>query len=286
MKRYPAYRDSGVEWLGEVPEGWQVVRLKHGCNVFPSNVDKHTIEGEIPVSLCNYTDVYYRDVITADIAFMQASARPEEIEKFTLQVGDVIFTKDSETADDIGISALVTEELPGVVCGYHLSIARPRRGVHGPFVKRFFDSGFAKASFEVSANGLTRVGLGQYAIDNVVFLLPPLREQTVIAAFLDVETAKIDGLVAEQRRLIDLLREKRQAVISHAVTRGLNPTAPLKPSGIDWLGDVPSHWTAPLSFKRVADRVVVGIAEAAAYAYVEVGVPILRSMNVRAGRKA
>ena len=72
--------------------------------------------------------------------------------------------------------------------------------------------------------------------------LPSLPEQTAIAAFLDLETAKIDGLVAEQRRLIDLLREKRQAVISHAVTRGLNPAAPLKPSGIDWLGDVPEGW--------------------------------------------
>ena len=71
---------------------------------------------------------------------------------------------------------------------------------------------------------------------------PPLAEQTAIAAFLDRETAKIDGLVAEQRRLIELLKEKRQAVISHAVTKGLNPHAPMKPSGIEWLGDVPAHW--------------------------------------------
>ena len=72
--------------------------------------------------------------------------------------------------------------------------------------------------------------------------IPPLLEQTQIAAFLDRETAKIDGLVAEQRRLMELLKEKRQAVISHAVTKGLNPDAPMKPSGIEWLGDVPAHW--------------------------------------------
>lgn len=256
-KAYPAYKDSGVEWLGEVPEGWQIVRLKHACNVFPSNVDKHSIEGEIPVSLCNYTDVYYRETITPDIEFMQATARPDEIAKFSLQIGDVIFTKDSETADDIGIAAMVEQELPGVVCGYHLSIARPRDGVSGSFVKRFFDSRFAKACFQVSANGLTRVGLGQSAIDNVTFPLPSLPEQTAIAAFLDRETAKIDALVAEQRRLIDLLREKRQAVISHAVTKGLNPTAPLKPSGIDWLGDVPEGWEVKkVSF--VCERMTYG----------------------------
>jgi type I restriction enzyme S subunit len=241
-RRYPDYKNSGVEWLGEVPEGWALVCLKHACHVFPSNVDKHTVEGEIPVLLCNYTDVYYNEVITPDLDFMTATAKPEEIEKFTLQVGDVVFTKDSETSDDIGIAALIAQELPGVVCGYHLSIARPYPNVHGPFIKRFFDSNSAKAYFQVSANGLTRVGLGQYAIDNLPLALPPFPEQTAIAAFLDRETAKIDALIAEQRRLIDLLREKRQAAISNAVTKGLNHHAPLKPSGIDWLGDVPKGW--------------------------------------------
>ena len=85
-------------------------------------------------------------------------------------------------------------------------------------------------------------------------LLPPRAEQTKIASFLDRETAKIDGLVGEQRRLIELLKEKRQAVISHAVTKGLNPHAPLKPSGIEWLGDVPEHWE--VSTEDVEDRAV------------------------------
>lgn len=277
-RRYPAYQDSGVEWLGEVPVGWEVVRLKHACNVFPSNVDKHTVEGEIPVSLCNYTDVYYNEVITPDMDFMQATARPDEIDKFSLRVGDVIFTKDSETADDIGIAALVKEELPGVVCGYHLSIARPYAGVDGPFVKRFFDSSLAKAFFEVSANGLTRVGLGQAAIDNVVFVRPPLPEQTAISAFLDRETAKIDALVEEQRRLIDLLKEKRQAVISHAVTRGLNPDAKLKPSGVDWLGDVPEGWEV-VPFKKVVHyQEGPGIM---AVDFHDEGIPLMRISGVR-----
>ena len=242
MKRYPAYRPSGVEWLGEVPEGWEVQYLKRLCHVFPSNVDKHTHPEEIPVRLCNYTDVYYNDRIDSSLEFMAASATQDEIDKFALRVGDVIFTKDSETADDIGIAAIVAEELPGVICGYHLSIARPNADVDGRYVKAFFDSAAAKAHFEVSANGLTRVGLGQYAIDNLPIPFPPLPEQQAIARFLDREVAKLDDLVAEQRRLIALLAEKRQAVISHAVTRGLNPTAPLKPSGIDWLGDIPEGW--------------------------------------------
>jgi len=240
--RYPKYKPSGVEWLGDVPEGWEVKPLKHACHVFPSNVDKKSHEGEVPVLLCNYTDVYYNETITAGMDFMEATASTEQIAKFTLRAGDTIITKDSETADDIAIGAYVPADLPGVVCGYHLSMVRPSPGTEGAFLKRLFDSNYAKSCFAVRANGLTRVGLGQYELDNVELPFPPLREQTAIAAFLDRETEKIDGLVAEQQRLMELLKEKRQAVISHAVTKGLNPRAPMKPSGIEWLGDVPEHW--------------------------------------------
>jgi type I restriction enzyme, S subunit len=240
--RYSKYKDSGVEWLGEVPDHWEVKRLKRACTVFPSNVDKKSHEGETPIVLCNYTDVYYNETITPTMAFMEATASPEQIARFTLSAGDTIITKDSETADDIAIAAYVPQDLPGVVCGYHLSMVRPLAGAHGAFAKRLFDSVYAKSCFAVLAKGLTRVGLGQYELDNVDLPFPSMLEQTQIAAFLDRETAKIDALVAEQERLIELLKEKRQAVISHAVTKGLNPNAPMKPSGIEWLGDVPAHW--------------------------------------------
>ncbi len=240
--RYPSYKDSGVEWLGEVPEHWEVKPLKRACHVFPSNVDKKSHDGEMPVRLCNYTDVYYNDTITAGMELMAATASADQIAKFTLRAGDTIITKDSETADDIAIGAYVPADLPGVVCGYHLSMVRPMPDSDGAFVKRLFDSVYAKSCFAVLANGLTRVGLGQYELDNVELPFPPKAEQTAIAEFLDRETGKIDELVAEQRRLMELLKEKRQAVISHAVTRGLNPAAALKPSGIEWLGDVPARW--------------------------------------------
>jgi type I restriction enzyme S subunit len=240
--RYPKYKPSGVERLGEVPAHWDVTRLKRACTASPSNIDKKSYDGEQSVLLCNYTDVYYNDFITADLDFMVATASQAQIEKFTLRAGDTIITKDSETADDIAVAAFVPNDLPGVVCGYHLSVIRPRSGTAGSFVKWWFASRFAKSCFAVRANGLTRVGLGQHELENVELALPPLPEQRAIAAFLDRETVKIDGLVAEQRRLIELLKEKRQAVISHAVTKGLDPAAPMKPSGVEWLGEVPAHW--------------------------------------------
>ena len=240
--RYPEYKDSGVEWLGDVPAHWAVLRLKHACEAFPSNVDKHSRDDEPSVLLCNYTHVYYNDRITHGLDFMPATASQAQIDRFTLKAGDTIITKDSETADDIAIAAYVPNDLPGVVCGYHLSMVRPRGDNSGAFVKWLFDSIYLKASFEVAANGLTRVGLGQYAVDNVELPFPPPSEQSAIASFLDRETAKIDALVEEQQRLIELLKEKRQAVISHAVTKGLDPKVPMKDSGVEWLGEVPGHW--------------------------------------------
>jgi len=239
---YPKYKASGVEWLGEVPAHWQVRRLKHVCEALPSNVDKKSHDGEQSVLLCNYTEVYYNDRITADLPFMSASASTDQIEKFTLRVGDTVITKDSETADDIAVSAYVPTDLPGVVCGYHLSIIRPQVPSCGPFVKRLFDSAYSKATVAVKANGLTRVGLSQYDIDNIQWPWPPPEEQTAITRFLDRETSKIDDLISEQQRLVELLKEKRQAVISHEVTKGLNPDAPMKPSGVEWVGNAPAHW--------------------------------------------
>lgn len=257
LPRYHEYKDSGVEWLGEVPGHWQVKRLKQACHVFPSNVDKKSHDGETPVSLCNYTDVYYNESITADIEFMAATASTDQIAKFTLRAGDTIITKDSETADDIAIGAYVPADLPGVICGYHLSMVRPMTDTNGAFVKRLFDSTYVKSCVAVRANGLTRVGLGQYEIDNLELPFPPIDEQTRIAAFLDRETGKIDALIAEQQRLVELLVEKRQAVISHAVTKGLNPNAPMKDSGIGWLGEVPAHW-AVCTARRVIKRIEQG----------------------------
>ena len=104
-KPYPAYKDSGVEWLGKVPEEWEVKRLRFVAHIQNSNVDKKSYANQKPVMLCNYTDVYYNERIMPDLAFMSATASDAEIEKFTLQSADVIITKDSEEADDIGIPA-------------------------------------------------------------------------------------------------------------------------------------------------------------------------------------
>jgi type I restriction enzyme S subunit len=225
------------------PKGWTTKRIKFLADVQTSNVDKVTADDEEPVRLCNYTDVYYHDRITPDLPFMEATATPKEIDKFTLKAGQVIITKDSEGWDDIGISALVAEDMPGTLCGYHLAIFTPdNEQLDGGFLAWLCRADALNDQFKLSANGVTRFGLGQYAMKNSIIGAPPLDSQRRIAVFLDEKTAQIDSVIEKKQVLLDRLTEKRQAIITHAVTKGLNPAAPMKDSGINWLGHIPANW--------------------------------------------
>lgn len=240
---YPSYKDVETNWLKVVPKNWEILPLKRIANVSLSNIDKHTVKGQQPVYLCNYVDVYRNEKINKNLSFMRASATTEQIRRLTLKKGDVIITKDSESPDDIGVPALVDGELTEVVCGYHLAIMRPiqERAV-GVYLHRALQSSFVRAQFSISAVGLTRYGIGKYAIENTLIPVPPIVEQIAIANIIDDETIHIDTLIAKQQALIETLQEKRQALISHAVTKGLNPDAPMKDSGVEWLGEIPAHW--------------------------------------------
>ena len=235
---------------GELPPAWKLEKVKFYAEVRNSNVDKSISENEEPVGLCNYTDVYYNDRITADLDFMEGSATEAEIERFQLKRGQVILTKDSEGWNDIGIPALIIEDMPDVLCGYHLSVFEPGPKLDGGFLAWLCRSEPLNDQFKLAANGVTRFGLGQHPMKNAFIALPPLETQRRIARFLDEKTARIDGLIEKKRALLNRLAEKRQALITRAVTKGLNPDAPMKPSGIEWVGDIPAHWEV-LPLKRV-----------------------------------
>jgi type I restriction enzyme S subunit len=242
LKPHPAMKDSGVPWLGQVPEQWQLQRLRNVALMLVSNIDKHTKEDELSVRLCNYVDVYKNDRITDRLAFMRATASAEEIERFRLQVGDVIITKDSEMWDDIGVPALVAYEAPDLVCGYHLAILRSDSHMTGPFLFRLHQSRAVAYQYHIAANGVTRYGLSHDAIKNVSFPVPPLPEQCAIVRFLDYADRRMRRYIRAKQKLIELLNEQKQAIIHRAVTRGLDPNVRLKPSGVEWLGEVPAHW--------------------------------------------
>ena len=244
MRRYPEYKESGVEWIRKIPSHWKVKRLKYIAKIVASYVDKHINPDEIQANLCNYTDVYYHEKIDSSIDFMKGSCNQNEYERSLIQNGDIIITKDSESADDIGVPAFIQEELTNVVCGYHLSIIRSLNEIDGQFLFRFIQSNQTGRYFEVNAVGITRFSLGKAIIENLSTPLPPLSEQTQIANFLDRKTGQINELIRIKERQVELLQEKRTALINQAVTKGLDPTVEMKPSGVEWIGKIPKSWEA------------------------------------------
>lgn len=284
--RYPEYKPSGVEWLGEVPAHWTETRLKNAASIRVSNVDKKAVEGQEPVRLCNYVDVYYHDRITPDLEFMEATATPQQIEKFALKKNDVLITKDSETSDDIAIPSFVGSDLEDVVCGYHLALIRPEVSVvDGAYLARSLAALGIRDQFHSSANGITRFGLSVGDISCTSILVPSLKEQRTIAVFLDRETARIDVLIGKKQRFIDLLQEKRAALISRAVTRGLDPNVPLKDSGVEWLGQIPAHWEVK-RLSQVCASLQTGPFGSQLHAsdYIDDGIPLINPANINDGR--
>ena len=212
-------KDSGVKWIGEIPGHWDVEKIKNISQVIPSNVDKKSKDNEPLVSLCNYTDVYNNEFITMDLDFMKATASHDQIRKLSLNVNDIIITKDSESADDIAVPAIVTEKLDNVVCGYHLTVIKPNKNIIYPkFLFRSFESDKINKQFEHSANGVTRFGLGTYSLNNAYVCLPPLYEQKEIAAYLDDEISKIFKATNKIKKHITLLEEYKTSLIHHVVT--------------------------------------------------------------------
>lgn len=269
-------------WTGTIPDDWHVARLDTTADILFSNVDKHTIEGEIPVRLCNYVDVYKNDRISAGIEFMDASADEREIKKFQIQPGDVLATKDSETADDIAVSSLVTEELPGVLCGYHLAMIRPRlQSVCGPFLAWLHASKSFRAQYEAKAVGVTRFGLSQYAFRSARIPIPPLPEQQRIAAYLDASCAAIDAAVSAKRRQLEALDALRKSIIQRAVTRGISARVSLEGTGNAWMEQIPRGWKL-VSLKRIAE-IQGGLTLGKQYEGPLIERPYLRVGNVQDG---
>jgi type I restriction enzyme S subunit len=235
-RRYPAYKPSGVEWLGEVPTHWEVLPLKRVTTIVGGATPKSEVtefwDGGIawvtPADLGALSSFEFegtsRTLSASGLAACSASLVPP---------GSLVVSVRAPIGS-LGINAMATATNQG--CKSLVPGARART--------RFLAYQLRAGSTELNAagKGTTFVELSGDALGAFRVVVPPLAEQEAIAAFLDAETAKIDALVAEQDRLVGLLREKRQAVISHAVTRGLDPAAPMKPSGVEWLGEVPAHW--------------------------------------------
>ena len=290
LKPYPTMKDSCVEWLGEVPAHWEVKRLRNTVDMRVSNVDKKSHPGERPVRLCNYVNVYNNDLISQRLSFMKATASPVDAERFRLMTGDVLITKDSESWTDIAIPALVTESAPDLVSGYHLALLRPRvEEVVGGYLLRVLQSNNLTYQFHIEARGVTRFGLTHSGIKSVWLPLPPPTEQATIIRFLDHADRRIRRYIRAKEKLIALLEEQKQAIIHRAVTGRIDvrtgqPYPAYKPSGVEWLGDVPKIWnTIPLQ-RVTLDRCdgPFGSGLKSSH-YVDEGIRVVRLQNIGHG---
>ncbi len=255
FKPYPRYKESGVEWLGRVPEHWEVRRLRQiGPLLKGSGGTKEDIvESGVPC-------VRYGDLYTTHSYFIRQARTFVTAERaadyFPILRGDVLFAASGEDLAEIGRSAVNLIEAEAV-CGGDTVVLRPNSRTVPAFLGYACDCWVAKAQKAAMGRGTTVKHIYPDELKRLVIFVPSLDEQALIVSFLDHETAKIDALIAEQQRLIELLQEKRQAVISHAVTKGLNPDAPMKDSGIEWLGEVPEHWDVQrlgVVFREVSEQ--------------------------------
>lgn len=194
---------------------WKDATLKQLSKLLVSNVDKKSSDDETLVDLCNYLDVYKNEYITRAVDFMPATATKKEIKKFSLKVGDVILTKDSETREDIASTAVVTETVNNLVCGYHLAILRldPKKG-NSVFLAKLLSHGRTHHHFVAYANGATRFGLTISAIENAKVRIPSVDEQKRIAqVFLSIDR-ELDKL----QKKIDVFRQQKQGLMQKLLT--------------------------------------------------------------------
>lgn len=270
---YPAYKPSGMEWLGDVPEHWEVRRLKYTASIN----DEALPETTDPDYEFTYVDIGSVDaskgiVATETYRFEDAPSRARRI----VREGDTIV---STVRTYLRAIAAIREPAENLIVSTGFAVVRPRSLDPG-YLSYALRSPFFVETVVSRSTGVSYPAINAPEVGNIGVTLPPLNEQKAIAAFLDRETARIDALIEKKRRQVELLQEKRSALISHAVTKGLNPNAPMKDSGIDGMGGVPAHWTMK-RLKFLTPQVSVGIVITPSKYYEETGVPCLRSLNVR-----
>ena len=244
FKQYPSYKKSGVEWLGDVPEHWESNRLK-----------KYLIERNeknSPIKTDNLLSVtMYQGVIPVSEKQGNGGNKPKEnLENYKISYpNDIVLNSMNVIVGSVGLNKYM-----GLISPAYYALYNRNKNNNIKFFSYIFHNPFFQKGLFGLGNGIMykesedgklntiRLKIPMEKLNQVVLPCPSISEQNQIVAFLDTETARIDNLVAKQEKLIELLEEQRKSIISHAVTKGLNPNAPMKDSGVEWLGEVPNDW--------------------------------------------
>lgn len=279
FKPYPVYKDSGVEWLGEVPEHWSAHHLKRTITKIESGTSVNAADypaelGALGVlkTSCVYTGQFdWKENKTVD---------DNDLEKVSCPlVLNTLVVSRMNTPELVGATGLVTEAPQNIYLPDRLWQVYFEKTQSPLFIFYFTKSFEYRTQVKTVCSGTSSSmqNLGQDDFRAILLAVPSLHEQTQIARFLDYETARIDALIEEQKHLIELLKEKRQAVISHSVTQGLEPAVPMKDSCVEWLGDIPEHWMLRKFFfgiKKIIDN------RGRSPVYIDHGIPILEAKQL------
>lgn len=277
LKPYPKYKPSGIDWIGDIPEHWDVKRLKFISRINPSK-SKDKLQANDEVVFLPMENIYENGTYDSSNRKLVS----EVASGFTyFEEGDILVAKITPCFEN-GKGTLVSNLDTKVGFGStEFHVLRASEDINTKFLfyitrtHSFMQFGEA---FMTGAAGQKRVPTS--FVENYLISIPPLKEQTSIANFLDKKTAQIDKLIEQKQKLIELLKAERTAIINKAVTKGIDPNAKLKPSGVEWLSDIPEHWEVK-KLKYLSTKVGSGITPTGgANVYLEDGVPFLRSQNI------
>jgi type I restriction enzyme S subunit len=257
---YPEYKDSGVEWFDAIPSHWTVMPLKWQIDRNDGGVWGNEPDGIDDTIVLRSTEQ------TVDGKWKLDDPAPRKLSASEkafalLKSGDLLVTKSSGSSLHIGKTTLVSVEIENMFCCYSnfMQRLRTKPSLIPKLAWYVMNNELARSQFDFLSNSTTGLAnLNGTMMGEVLLAVPKLEEQCMIVAFLDHQTAKIDALIEKQQQLIQLLKEKRQAVISHAVTKGLNPDAKMRDSDVEWLGKVPEGWIVK-RLKHISPKIGVGL---------------------------
>ncbi|MBF7688620.1 restriction endonuclease subunit S [Acinetobacter rathckeae] len=242
-QKYAEYKDSGVEWLGEIPSHWEFFSLKRAVNKCTNGFWGAEPNGDNDLCVLRVADFNRNNFEINLDKLTYRSILSKEAENRLLKKGDLLIEKSGGGEKTlVGCVVQFNEDFPAITSNFVAKMT-PSMSMNSRYITYAFSHLYAgRVNFSAikQTTGIQNLDSEAYLMEK--FCFPSKNEQTQIANFLDHETAKIDTLIAKQKKLIELLQEKHQAVISHAVTKGLNPNVKMKDSGVEWLGEVPEHW--------------------------------------------
>ena len=274
---YAEYKDSGVKWLGEIPSDWKITALKRYCTVKGGYAFASDIFSSVGEPVIRIGDIKADGSISLENCKFIPAQLAKSSHPYLVEKGQLLMAMTGAT---IGKAGVYVDDNPAYLNQRVGKFVIDSNGLNYNFLWYTLKTNGYQEYIKLTAFGGAQPNISDAGMVDYISCFPSLVEQTQIANFLDYETAKIDSLISKQEKLIELLKEKRQAVISHAVTKGLNPNVPMKDSGVEWLGEVPEHWSI-WKFSHIAPIITCGVASTPTYVEEDEGMPFLSAQNIK-----